>query len=112
MKGAGVRGDTLGLQSIEGEVTWPQSSPEQQGQSSRASRAGEGETKALASLYPASWLAAVLGPVALVTRPGQAKAEKPGSMEERGHEPREGGPGEETPSGAEAHNWGGGSKDG
>lgn len=44
---------------------------------------GEGETKVLGSLYPASWWGAVLGPAALGTRPGQAKAEKPGSVEER-----------------------------
>ena len=73
----------------------------------RAEGLGEGETKVPASLYPAPWRAAVLGPAALVTRPGQAEAEKPGSMEERGHESRDGGPGVGDPGTGQGPWWGG-----
>jgi len=47
-----------------------------------------------------------LGPAALVTRPGQAEAEKPGSMEERGHKPRDGGPRVGDPNRGQGPWWG------
>lgn len=101
-----MRGGTPGPRFVEGEVTWPLLSPEQKGW-------GEGKTEAPGSLYPApGWAATVLGPAALVTRPGQAKAEKPGSMEERGHDPGMVGPELETLARAGVHHRVGPGKDG